>query len=36
MVALGGLSDCAVMFDAVPVEELRKVAIDAAYDSLGR
>ena len=36
MVALGGLSDCAVMVDAVPVEELRKVAIDAAYDSLGR
>lgn len=36
MVALGGLSDCAVMFDDVPVAELRAAAVDAAYDSLGR
>jgi AcrR family transcriptional regulator len=36
MVALGGLSDCAVMFDDVPVEELRTVSVEAAYDSLGR
>ncbi len=36
MVALGGLSDCAVMFDGVPIDELRSVAVEAAYDSLGR
>jgi AcrR family transcriptional regulator len=36
MVALGGLSDCAVMIDHVPVTELRSAAVDAAYDSLGR
>ena len=36
MVALGGLSDVAVMIDDVPVDELRAVAVDAAYDSLGR
>lgn len=36
MVALGGLSDCAVMIDHVPVAELRAAAVDAAYDSLGR
>jgi AcrR family transcriptional regulator len=36
MVAIGGLSDCAVMIDNVPVTELRAAAIDAAYDSLGR
>jgi AcrR family transcriptional regulator len=36
MVALGGLSDCAVMFDGVPVDELRSAAVDAAMDSLGR
>jgi AcrR family transcriptional regulator len=36
MVALGGLSDCAVMIDHQPVEELREVAVEAAYDSLGR
>lgn len=36
MVAIGGLSDCAVMIDHVPVDELRTAAVDAAYDSLGR
>ncbi|MET9310542.1 helix-turn-helix domain-containing protein [Kribbella sp. NPDC003505] len=36
MVALGGLSDCAVMIDHEPVAELREAAVDAAYDSLGR
>jgi hypothetical protein len=36
MVALGGLSDCAVMFDDVPEAELRELAVAAAYDSLGR
>ena len=36
MVAIGGLSDCAVMIDHVPVAELRSAAVDAAYDSLGR
>ena len=36
MVAIGGLSDCAVMIDHVPVNELRTAAVDAAYDSLGR
>ncbi|MFF0270408.1 TetR/AcrR family transcriptional regulator [Kribbella sp. NPDC004536] len=36
MVALGGLSDCAVMIEHTPVAELREAAVDAAYDSLGR
>jgi hypothetical protein len=36
MVALGGLSDCAVMIDHEPVAELREAAVEAAYDSLGR
>ncbi|MGW6283019.1 TetR/AcrR family transcriptional regulator [Kribbella sp. NPDC055071] len=36
MVALGGLSDCAVMIDHTPVSELRDAAVEAAYDSLGR
>ncbi len=36
MVAIGGLSDCAVMIDHAPVAELRSAAVDAAYDSLGR
>ncbi len=36
MVALGGLSDCAVMIDHQPVAELREAAVEAAYDSLGR
>jgi AcrR family transcriptional regulator len=36
MVAIGGLSDCAVMLDHEPVEELRAAAVEAAYDSLGR
>ncbi|MEU4197853.1 helix-turn-helix domain-containing protein [Kribbella sp. NPDC026611] len=36
MVSLGGLSDCAVMFDDVPEAELRELAVAAAYDSLGR
>ncbi|WP_432891075.1 TetR/AcrR family transcriptional regulator [Kribbella sp. CA-245084] len=36
MVALGGLSDCAVMLDHVPVDELREASVEAAYDSLGR
>ncbi|GAA2787528.1 TetR/AcrR family transcriptional regulator [Kribbella solani] len=36
MVALGGLSDCAVMIDHEPVSELRAAAVEAAYDSLGR
>ncbi|GAA1578210.1 MULTISPECIES: TetR/AcrR family transcriptional regulator [Kribbella] len=36
MVALGGLSDCAVMLDHEPVSELREAAVEAAYDSLGR
>ncbi|MGW5191254.1 TetR/AcrR family transcriptional regulator [Kribbella sp. NPDC004138] len=36
MVALGGLSDCAVMIDHEPVAELRDAAVEAAYDSLGR
>lgn len=34
MVALGGLSDCAVMFDQVDREDLRTAAVDAAYDAL--
>ncbi|MEV6417665.1 TetR/AcrR family transcriptional regulator [Kribbella sp. NPDC051718] len=34
MVAFGGLSDCAVMFDHVDREELRKASVDAAYDTL--
>jgi len=36
MVAVGGLSDCAVMLAHEPVEELRAAAVEAAYDSLGR
>ena len=36
MVAIGGLSDCAVMIDHKPVAELRTAAVDAAYDTLGR
>ena len=36
MVALGGLSDCAVMIEHTPVSELREAAVEAAYDSLGR
>lgn len=34
MVALGGLSDCAVMFDQEDPAELRAAAVDAAYDTL--
>ncbi len=34
MVALGGLSDCAVMFGDVDREALRTAAVDAAYDTL--
>ncbi|TWD82980.1 TetR family transcriptional regulator [Kribbella amoyensis] len=36
MVAIGGLSDCAVVFEGVDVDELRTAAVDAAYDTLGR
>jgi hypothetical protein len=36
MVALGGLSDCAVMIDHDPVGELREASVEAAYDALGR
>lgn len=35
MVALGGLSDCAVMFDHVDSDDLRTAAVDAAFDTLG-
>jgi AcrR family transcriptional regulator len=35
MVALGGLSDVAVMIDHEPVDELREAAVEAACDSLG-
>lgn len=34
MVAIGGLSDCAVAFDDVDPDELRSTAVDAAYDTL--
>ncbi|QNE21749.1 TetR/AcrR family transcriptional regulator [Kribbella qitaiheensis] len=34
MVAFGGLSDCAVMFDHVDRDELRQAAVDAAYDTV--
>jgi AcrR family transcriptional regulator len=34
MVAIGGLSDCAVAFEGVDVDELRTAAVDAAYDTL--
>jgi AcrR family transcriptional regulator len=34
MVALGGLSDCAVMFDHADPEELRTASVDAAFDTL--
>jgi hypothetical protein len=34
MVAFGGLSDCAVMFDHVDRDELRKASVDAAYDTM--
>ena len=35
MVAIGGLSDCAVAFEDVDVDELRTAAVDAAHDTLG-
>ncbi|MFF1820286.1 TetR/AcrR family transcriptional regulator [Kribbella sp. NPDC058245] len=35
MVALGGLSDSAVMFDNEPLDQLRAAAISAASDCLG-
>ncbi|GAA3558971.1 helix-turn-helix domain-containing protein [Kribbella ginsengisoli] len=34
MVAFGGLSDCAVMFDHVDRSELKQASVDAAYDTL--
>ncbi|MEU0089144.1 TetR/AcrR family transcriptional regulator [Kribbella sp. NPDC006257] len=34
MVAFGGLSDCAVMFDHVDRDELRQASVDAAYDTM--
>jgi AcrR family transcriptional regulator len=33
--ALGGLADCTVMFDEIPVEELRPAALAAALAALG-
>ena len=35
VVALGGLADCTVMFEQVPVDELRPAALDAACAALG-
>jgi AcrR family transcriptional regulator len=35
MVAMGGLSDCAVMFEEVDQAELRSAAVDAACATLG-
>jgi hypothetical protein len=35
VVAIGGLADCTVMFDRVPVEELRPAALAAAFAALG-
>jgi AcrR family transcriptional regulator len=34
MVAIGGLSDCAVAFEDVDADELRTAAVNAAYDAL--
>ncbi|MCE7001874.1 TetR/AcrR family transcriptional regulator [Kibdelosporangium philippinense] len=34
-IALGGLQDCTVEFANVPQDELRKVAVDAAWATLG-
>ncbi|WP_433162205.1 TetR/AcrR family transcriptional regulator [Kribbella sp. CA-247076] len=34
MVAIGGLSDCAVAFEGVPAQDLRTAAVEAAHDTL--
>lgn len=36
IVAVGGLADCTLIFDDVPVEELREAALDAACAALGQ
>jgi AcrR family transcriptional regulator len=35
IVAVGGLADCTIMFEGVPVDELRAAALDAACATLG-
>lgn len=34
-VAIGGLADCAIVFPDLPADQLRVVAVDAAYAALG-
>jgi AcrR family transcriptional regulator len=35
IVAVGGLSDCTIQFEGVPVEQVREAALDAACATLG-